>query len=163
VPDRGTSVKVYLPRINEPATVEAESLRRSVTEGSETVLLVEDDEMVRHLVRETLVRSGYKVMDTSDPLEARRISDSHRGQIHLLITDVVMPKISGRELAQELQAKRRAMKVLYMSGYTDNAIVNTGILHKEVSFLQKPFTPAVLTQKVRDVLDSGGRTRRAGE
>ncbi len=131
--------------------------------GSETVLLVEDDEMVRHLVRETLVRAGYKVMDTSDPLEARRLSESYRGPIHLLITDVVMPKVSGRELAEELAARRGSMKVLYMSGYTDNAIVNTGILQKKVAFLQKPFTPAALTEKVRDILDSGGRIAARGE
>ena len=134
-----------------------------MTSGSETVLLVEDDEMVRHLVRETLVRAGYKVMDTSDPLEARRLSDSYRGPIHLLITDVVMPKVSGRELAEELRTRRSGMKVLYMSGYTDNAIVNTGILRKEVAFLQKPFTPAALTEKVRDVLENSGRTRRVGK
>jgi len=161
VPGRGTSVKVYLPRIDQPAAVEPEVSRRRVASGSETVLLVEDEEMVRRLVRETLVRAGYKVMDTSDPLEARRLSDSYRGTIHLLITDVVMPKVSGRELAEELHTRRPAMKVLYMSGYTDNAIVNTGILHKEVAFLQKPFTPSSLTQKVREVLESGGRTRRA--
>jgi CheY-like chemotaxis protein len=163
VPNRGTSVKVYLPRLDLPAAVEIESQRRHVASGSETVLLVEDDEMVRQLVRETLVRAGYKVMDTSDPLEARRLSDSYRGQIHLLITDVVMPKVSGRELAEELHKRRDGIKVLYMSGYTDNAVVNTGILHKEVAFLQKPFTPAALTEKVREVLESGVRTRGAGE
>jgi two-component system, cell cycle sensor histidine kinase and response regulator CckA len=163
VPNRGTSVKVYLPRIEQPATVEAESRRRHVASGSETVLLVEDDEMVRHLVSETLVRAGYKVMDTSDPLEARRLSHSYQGPIHLLITDVVMPKVSGRELAEELRARRNGMKVLYMSGYTDNAIVNTGILRKEVAFLQKPFTPAALTEKVREVLENSGRTRRVGK
>src|SRR5258708_28873942 len=112
VPNHGTSVKVYLPRIEQPATVEAESRRRHVTSGSETVLLVEDDEMVRHLVRETLVRAGYKVMDTSDPLEARRLSDSYRGPIHLLIADVVMPKVSGRELADEVLSPRGGVKVL---------------------------------------------------
>jgi nitrogen-specific signal transduction histidine kinase/CheY-like chemotaxis protein len=163
VPGRGTSVKVYLPRIDQPAVLEAESTGRPVATGSETVLLVEDEEMVRHLVRETLVRAGYKVLDTSDPVEGRRLSESYRGTIHLLITDVVMPKISGRELAGELVARREGMKVLYMSGYTDHAIVNTGILHKEVAFLQKPFTPAALTAKVREVLESGGRTQRAGK
>jgi PAS domain S-box-containing protein len=163
VPNRGTSVKVYLPRIEQPATVEAESRRRQVASGSETVLLVEDDEMVRHLVSETLVRAGYKVMDTSDPLEARRLSDSYQGPIHLLIADVVMPKVSGRELAEELRARRNGMKVLYMSGYTDHAIVNTGILRKEVAFLQKPFTPTALTEKVREVLENSGRTRRVGK
>ena len=96
-------------------------------------------------------------------MEARRLSDSYRGPIHLLITDVVMPKVSGRELAEELAARRGSMKVLYMSGYTDNAIVNTGIFQKKVAFLQKPFTPGALTERVRDILDSGGRTRRAGK
>jgi DNA-binding NtrC family response regulator len=91
------------------------------------------------------------------------LSGSYRGIIHLLITDVVMPKVSGRELADELRAQRAGMKVLYMSGYTDSAIVNSGILQKEVAFLQKPFTPAALTQKVREVLESGGRTAGAGE
>jgi hypothetical protein len=161
VPDRGTSVKVYLPRIDRAAAVEAETSRRQVVGGSETVLLVEDEDLVRRLVRETLVRAGYKVLDTSDPLEAQRLSDGYRGKIHLLITDVVMPKLSGRELAEELRGRRAGMKVLYMSGYADNAIVNTGILHKEVAFLQKPFTPAALTEKVREVLESGGHTRRA--
>jgi hypothetical protein len=163
VPDRGTSVKVYLPRLDQPAAVEAESSRRKVAKGSETVLLVEDEEMVRTLVRESLVRAGYRVMDTADPLEARRLSENYRGTIHLLITDVVMPKVSGRELAGELQAARQGMKVLYMSGYTDSGIVNAGILRKEVAFLQKPFTPAALTEKVREVLESGGRTHHAGE
>src|ERR1035437_8815420 len=168
VPHRGTSVEGFLPRVDhpgadDPVAMKADPARRQVTVGSETVLLVEDEEMVRHLVRETLVRAGYKVMDTSDPVEARRLSQNYRGRIHLLITDVVMPKVSGRELAEELHARRTSMKVLYMSGYTDSAIVNTGILHKEVDFLQKPFTPAALTQKVREVLESGGRTRGAGE
>jgi DNA-binding NtrC family response regulator len=125
--------------------------------------VVEDDEMVRRLVRESLVRGGYRVMDTSDPLEARRLSDKYRGRIHLLITDVVMPKVSGRELAQELQKRRGEMKILFMSGYTDAAVVNTGILHKEVAFLQKPFTPTALIEKVREVLDSIARTRGAGK
>jgi PAS domain S-box-containing protein len=163
VPGHGTSVKVYLPRIDQAATLETETVRRRVATGSETILVVEDEEMVRQLVRETLVRAGYKVMDTSDPLEARRLSERYRGVVDLLITDVVMPKISGRELAEQLGVRRAGMKVLYMSGYTDNAVVNTGILQKEVAFLQKPFTPAALTEKVREVLESSGRTRQAGE
>ena len=161
VPGRGTSIKVYLPRVDRQAETEPASTRTRVAPGSETVLLVEDEEMVRRLVRESLERAGYRVMDTSDPVEARRLSESYRGIIHLLITDVVMPRISGRELAEELVARRPAMKVLYMSGYTDNAIVNTGILHKEVAFLQKPFTPAALAAKVREVLEHGKRMRRA--
>jgi len=96
-------------------------------------------------------------------VEARRLSDACRERIHLLITDVVMPKVSGRELAAELRARRSGLKVLYMSGYTDHAIVNTGILQKEVAFLQKPFTPAALTAKVREVLEGGSRARRASQ
>src|SRR5207245_2033679 len=138
-------------------------LMRTAVRGTETILLVEDDEMVRNLVRETLAREGYKVLDASDPLEARRISDSFRGKIHLLITDVVMPRVSGRELAAQVTVRRPQIKVIYMSGYTDTAIVNSGILHKEVAFLQKPFSPAALTLKVREVLETCGRTRRAGE
>jgi PAS domain S-box-containing protein len=159
----GTSVKVYLPRIDRAVPVEAEEARRRPARGSETILLVEDDEMVRNLVRETLVRDGYKILDTSDPIEARRIAEQHRGPIQLLITDVVMPKVNGRDLADQLLRRRKEMKVLYMSGYTDNAVLNSGILHRDVAFLQKPFTPVTLTEKVREVLEGDGRTRRAGE
>jgi len=163
VPNRGTSVKVYLPRIDQPVTAEKPTTLKKAGPGTETILLVEDEEMVRSLVRETLARDGYKVLDAADPFEARRLSEGHRGKIHLLITDVVMPKVSGRELAEQLTQRRPDMKVIYMSGYTDSAIVNSGILQKEVAFLQKPFTPGVLTEKVRDVLEGNGRTRHAGE
>jgi two-component system, cell cycle sensor histidine kinase and response regulator CckA len=163
VPNRGTSMKVYLPRIDRAAVTESEAPRQTVSRGSETILVVEDDEMVRHLVCETLNRAGYHVLDAAGPVEARRIANAHRGRIQLLITDVVLPKTSGRELAAQLTARRRDLKVLYMSGYTDSAIVNTGILQKEVAFLQKPFTPAAFTQKVREVLEGGSRTRGAAE
>ncbi len=162
-PGRGTSVKVYLPRIDQPAAKEPEQARRKTARGTETILLVEDDEMVRTLVRETLVREGYRVLEASDPIEARDVSDAYKGQIQLLITDVIMPKVSGRALAEQMAAIRPDMKVLYMSGYTDNAVVATGILQKEVPFLQKPFTPAALTEKVREVLEGNGKTRQAGE
>jgi PAS domain S-box-containing protein len=163
-PGRGTSVKVYLPRIDQPVSLETQVARRKIGRGSETVLLVEDDEMVRTLVRETLERDGYRVLDAPGPIEARRISDLCKEPIQLLITDVIMPKVSGRELAQQLVERRPCMKVLYMSGYTDNAIVNSGILKKEVAFIQKPFTPQALAEKVREVLENdGSRTRKAGE
>jgi len=164
VPGRGTSVKIYLPRIDQPAVLESEVLWKAAAPGSETILVVEDDEMVRNLVRETLQREGYKVLDAAGPTEARRVSERHKTAIHLLITDVVMPKVSGRELALDLSRRRPEMKVLYMSGYTDSAIVNSGILQKEVAFLQKPFTPATLAEKVREVLEGGfnGKTRHAG-
>ena len=102
------------------------------------------------------------MIGASDPLEAQRIAEGHRGKIQLLITDVVMPRLNGKELAKLLVERRPEMKVLYMSGYTDSAIVNSGILQKEVAFLQKPFTPAALASKVRDVLESG-KILRAGE
>jgi CheY-like chemotaxis protein len=162
-PGRGTSIKVYLPRIDQPVALETAERDLAGKRATETVLLVEDDEMVRNLVRETLVREGYKVMDAPGPLEARRIAAEFRGAIQLLVTDVVMPKGGGRDLAEGLSRRRPEMRVLYMSGYTDNAVLANGILEKEVAFLQKPFTPAALTVKVREVLESGGRTRGASD
>lgn len=158
----GSSVKVYLPRVDQKISLEREG-RRKHQKGTETILLVEDDEMVRTLVRETLQRDGYKVIDSADPVEARRIAEGHRGAIQLLITDVVMPKLSGKELARSLMESRPDMKVLYMSGYTDSAIVNSGILQQEVAFLQKPFTPAGLSAKVREVIEADPKARTAGE
>jgi len=154
-PGRGTSIKVYLPRIDQPATIEPQDAPKSVRRASEAVLLVEDDDMVRHLVRDTLAREGYKMQDAATPLEAMKIAENFKGTIHLLITDVIMPHVSGTELALTLRKDRPEMKVLYISGYTDNAVVNAGLLQKEVAFLQKPFTPAVLVQKVHEVLESG--------
>jgi signal transduction histidine kinase/ActR/RegA family two-component response regulator len=161
---KGTSAKVYLPRIDQPEIVETPERRAKESKGTETILIAEDDEMVRSLVKETLLRQGYDVLDAAGPVEAQKIAETHRGAIHLLITDVVMPKINGRDLAARLSKRRPLMKVLYMSGYTDGAVVNNGILRKEVAFLQKPFTPAGLAQKVRDVLEEkNGKIRRAGE
>ena len=154
-PGRGTSVKVYLPRIDQAATIEPQDAPKAVRRASEVVLLVEDDDMVRHLVRDTLARQGYKLQDAATPLEAIKIAENFKGTIHLLITDVIMPQVSGTELALNLRQQRPDMKVLYISGYTDNAIVNAGLLQKEVAFLQKPFTPAVLVQKVQEVLECG--------
>ena len=161
-PGRGSSFKVYLPRIDQPVAAETEGPRTPSRRGTETILLVEDDDMVRNLVREALENNGYKVLDSSGPMEARRVAESHRGPIQLLVTDVVMPKINGRELAEQMARERPKMKVLYMSGYTDNAVVNSGILKKEVAFLQKPFTPGALIDKVREVLENG-KTRQASE
>ncbi|HLK61865.1 MAG TPA: ATP-binding protein [Bryobacteraceae bacterium] len=162
-PGQGTSVKVYLPRIDQPVVIEAEQAKKKATRGTETILLVEDDEMVRTLVRATLVREGYKVLDFADPVEARRKAEHHKGPIHLLITDVVMPKLSGRELAEKITRRRPDIKVLYMSGYTENAVINSGILHTEVAFLQKPFTPGALTERVREVLEQNGKIHQACE
>jgi CheY-like chemotaxis protein len=133
VPGHGTSVKVYLPRVEEGALVEPEHAMIATTRGSETILLVEDEEMVRKLVRETLEREGYQILDAAGPIEAQKIARTHDGTIHLMITDVVMPKMSGRELADHLVNERPDMKVLYMSGYTDSAVVNNGVLDGRMS------------------------------
>lgn len=162
-PTRGTSVKVYLPRMDQPISIEIEEAKRKVARGTETILLVEDDEMVRNLVRETLEREGYQLLDAAEPVAALRIAGNYKGTIQLLITDVVMPKNSGRDLAEQLIRQRPDLKVLYMSGYADNTIVGSGLLEQEVAFLQKPFTPGALAQKVREVLEGNGRSRRAGE
>jgi len=163
-PGKGTSAKVYLPRVDQAALVPAERRRARALKGDETILVAEDDEMVRSLVKETLVGHGYNVLDASGATDAQKISDVYHGDIHLLITDVVMPKINGRDLAARLMKGRPQLKVLFMSGYTDGAVVNNGILRKEVAFLQKPFAPTALAEKVREVLEgNNGRTRGAGE
>jgi len=159
---KGTTVKVYLPRIDLPIAAEPEKRTKPAVRGTETILVVEDDEMVRTLVRETLEREGYKLLEAPGPLEAQAIGREFRGAIQLMITDVVMPKVSGRELATQMKGVRPDLKIIYMSGYTDNAILASGGLQKEVAFLQKPFTPAALTEKVREVLENG-KTRRASE
>jgi two-component system cell cycle sensor histidine kinase/response regulator CckA len=154
-PGHGSSIKIYFPLVDQALAVEEKARRRHLARGTETILLVEDDDMVRNLVCETLEREGYKVVAAGDPIEAQRCAEAHRGKIQLLITDVVMPRLSGKELARILLERRPDLKILYMSGYTDSAIINSGILQKEVAFLQKPFSPATLAGKVREVLESG--------
>ena len=121
--------------------------------GQETILLVEDEPMVRVLARDVLLLQGYQVLE-ADSARAVQLCQSYDGVIALLLTDVVMPVISGRELAEKLAPLRPQMKVLYMSGYTDNVIVHHGVLKPGIAFLQKPFTPDGLVRKVRAVLDS---------
>jgi two-component system cell cycle sensor histidine kinase/response regulator CckA len=157
-PGQGTSVTVYLPRIDQPAAAETEVPLAKAAGGSETILLVEDEEQVRNLVHDTLRRAGYKVLDAPSAAEARRIAAAHKGPIHLLLTDVVMPKEGGRELAASLVPQYPAMKVLFMSGYTDQSGVNSGLPTGEAGFIQKPFTPAALSSKVREILGTNGQT-----
>jgi two-component system cell cycle sensor histidine kinase/response regulator CckA len=152
-PGDGTTFRIYLPKVEDP--VELTSPTRSAQSalgGSETVLLVEDEESVRELVRETLVSKGYKVIEAGDGDAGLRIAQSHDGLIDLLITDVVMPGMGGCELAQRVAASRPQMKVLFLSGYTEDAIVHHGVLEPGTAFLQKPFTLQVLARKVREVL-----------
>jgi len=153
-PGRGTTVKVYLPRVRGAAepplpAPELPPLRG----GKETVLLVEDAAPVRTLARRSLEARGYRVLDAADGPSALELSARHAGEIDVLVTDVVMPGMSGRELAERLAPTRPRMKVLYTSGYTDDAMVRQGVLNAGVAFLQKPFVPDTLARKVRDVLD----------
>jgi len=128
---------------------------------TETILLVEDALRVRAVVREILEMNGYNVLEARHGVEALEISERHQGPIHLMVTDVVMPQMSGRELAQRLQPLRPDMKVLYMSGYTDDAIVRHGVLGAGMAFLSKPFTPDALALKVSEVLDTPPRVQPA--
>ncbi len=153
-PGHGTTFKVYFPRALEAAAPVAPSPASPVSvRGSETVLVVEDEEVIRHLVRKVLQANGYTVLVAANGRDAEQVAGQHGGPIHLLVTDVVMPGMNGREVAQRLAGARAGIKVLYLSGYTDDAIVHHGVLEPGVAFLQKPFTPAVLGRKVREVLD----------
>jgi len=157
-PGHGTTFKIYLPRVTEAAPPPAPSPAPSVSvRGSETVLVVEDEAMIRHLVQKVLKANGYTVLVAASGRDAEHVAAQHDGPIHLLVTDVVMPGMNGRELANRLAAARAGIQVLYLSGYTDDAIVHHGVLEPGVAFLQKPFTPAVLGRKVREVLDSSAK------
>jgi PAS domain S-box-containing protein len=150
----GTSIKIYLPLIDEQVTKPG-AAPRCATNGArtETILLAEDEEMLRHLVRDILKMHGYSVLEAATPAEALMMCQRHEGPIHLLLTDVVMPQMSGRELAEELGKFRPDTRVLYMSGYTDQAIVHHGILDGGIDFIGKPFTADAVALKVDEVLN----------
>jgi PAS domain S-box-containing protein len=149
----GTMFKVYLPRIDDAAAATLEKQDSIVLRGSETILLVEDEDVVRGLTRKILMQAGYNVLDAKGGEEAIRVCRAHVGPIDLLLTDVVMPELSGKEVADRLVELRPEIRVLFMSGYTDEAIVQHGVLDANVEFIQKPFTWIGLTKKVRDVLN----------
>jgi PAS domain S-box-containing protein len=157
--DEGTAIKVYLPQA-DPAHANASDAtpETRTRRGCETILLVEDEESVRALARSILERNGYRVLEAQSGGDALLICEQHKATIHVLLTDVVMPRMSGRALAERLGPLRPGMKVLYMSGYTDDAIVRHGVLDSDVAFLQKPITPETLTRKLREVIE-GGRAR----
>src|SRR5882762_1005801 len=152
-PNHGTCFKIYLPRVDEPVS-ETASAAAETTRGTETVLVVEDVAAVRAVTRRMLERYGYSVLEAADGEAAIRLAAKFGQPIHLLITDVVMPNLGGRDLAAVFEKTYPDTKVLFMSGYTDDAIVRHGILQEDIAYLQKPFTPESLARKVRAVLDA---------
>ncbi len=155
-PGRGTTFTMQLPRIDgsESAAAAAQPPQKDSLEGPETILLVEDDGAVRHLVRDVLLRHGYHVLVAASPREAVGIAEHHGGEIDLLLTDVVMPEMSGRELCETLTGSRPTIRTLYMSGYTDEALGHHGVLDESVALIGKPFTPVALVRRMRNVLEA---------
>jgi signal transduction histidine kinase len=151
--NQGTTFKIYLPRVDQEAQEYKHAAEAEVTpKGTGTILLVEDSELVRKLVREALETCGYNVLDAGTRADALFICERHKKTIHMLLTDVVMPEISGRELANRLVSLHPEMRVLYMSGYTEDTIVHHGVLEEGINFIQKPFSAEALALKVREVL-----------
>ncbi|HEX7616125.1 MAG TPA: PAS domain S-box protein [Thermoanaerobaculia bacterium] len=154
-PGMGTTFKIYLPCVQDAPDDPGTPPRERETGGTETILVVEDEEAVRRLACRLLEAKGYTALSAAGPAEALALCEKHGQEIDLMLTDVVMPALGGKDLAERAAAFRPRMKVLFMSGYTDDAIVHHGALDPGTSFIQKPFTPRSLAQKVRDVLDAG--------
>ncbi|OLC97941.1 MAG: hypothetical protein AUJ00_00540 [Gemmatimonadetes bacterium 13_1_40CM_3_70_6] len=152
-PGHGTTFKIYFPWAGGSAERSAAALAAKPQQGTETVLVVEDAASVRSVMRQVLERYGYAVLEAPDGATALQLAAKHHGPIHLLLTDVVMPGVSGRQLADRLVRLRPGIKVLYASGYTDDAIIHHGLLEPGIAYLQKPFTRDALALKVRAVLD----------
>jgi CheY-like chemotaxis protein len=155
---RGATFRVYLPRVEAGATAAAVDAG-AAAQGSETILLVEDEERVLDLTREMLAETGYAVLPALGPAEALRVAAAHAGAIDMLLTDVIMPQMNGTELAERLCSERPGLRVLYMSGYTFDTMARRDAARATIRLLEKPFTMQTLTQKVREVLDErqGGR------
>jgi two-component system cell cycle sensor histidine kinase/response regulator CckA len=156
-PGRGTTFKVFLPRVTEEdeLSLEVDGFDLTTAGGSETVLVVEDEPLVRSLAVRALEDQGYSVLQAEEGWAALAASRAYEGEIHLLVTDVVMPAMNGKELADRLSAERPGLRVLYVSGYTDHAVVRHGVLEEGIAFLSKPFDMSSLARTVREVLDSG--------
>jgi len=152
-PGAGSSFKIYLPlSVSLRAAIGARSDREQ-QKATETILLVEDEDAVRNVIRKVLDKAGYKVLVAANGELALTCANDHPQPIHLLLTDVVMPKMTGRELAQRIVRSRPDTRVLYMSGYTPEAIVHQGVLDEGIQFIQKPLLPSQLLAKIRAILD----------
>ncbi len=158
-PGRGTTFRAYLPRAEGQATGSSSHMGLPLPGGTETVLLAEDDPAIRALAEQVLESCGYTVLSVGDGREALAVADAHPGPIGLLVTDVVMPRMGGGELAETLAARRPGLKVLFLSGYADSAVVRHGVLNEGALFLHKPFTLAALARKAREALDGPGAVR----
>jgi two-component system, cell cycle sensor histidine kinase and response regulator CckA len=156
-PDRGTTLKIYLPRVDQPSETTGAEHPGSIKRGTETILLVEDDSQLRQLSSSVLAHCGYKMLVAASPEEGLEIFKAHHRDIRLLITDVVMPRMNGRQLAEQILQISPDVRVLYISGYTNNAIVHYGVLDAGLWFLPKPFTLSSIMAKVREVLDSSSK------
>jgi two-component system cell cycle sensor histidine kinase/response regulator CckA len=152
-PGEGTTIHVYLPRTLEQTVPSGEHERVGIARGDETVLVAEDEEAVRQLIVRTLGSAGYRVLEARDGSDALRRVAELDGRVDLLVTDVVMPTMGGRELAERLASEHLGIRVLFISGYTGNSLAHGGKLEEGVAFLEKPFSPAALAAKVRAVLD----------
>jgi CheY-like chemotaxis protein len=156
-PEQGTTFELWLPTSEERARVAPPSLGGMIAaQGTETILLVEDDEAVRSLTRDVLQTSGYTVLEAPGGPDAVCIGERYAGPIHLLLTDVVMPQMSGRQVVEHLGPLHPDMKVLYMSGYPTETLGRHGVLDSEISLLNKPFTPELLANRVREILETAG-------
>jgi CheY-like chemotaxis protein len=153
-PGEGSAFRIYLPRVNAPLSSAVQEAHEPIPDGNETILLVEDEHSVRALMREALEQRGYTVLEAVEPADALQMIENGDGLIQLLLTDLVMPGIDGRKLAEKAVAIYPDLRVLYVSGFTNDRAITAGLLGPTVGYLQKPFNADTLTRKVRQLLDT---------